>query len=111
MLLLVGSENAGVGFADGMKVLRRGGRALDAVDRTRNVEDGLDAARGGDGDLAECRRTIGVLRLGCCWRGEKQQASRGGDAKKAAASVWEDWLALTALRFLVNQCSVDAPAG
>lgn len=38
-MLLVGSENAGVGFADGMKVLRRGGRALDAVEATiRRVE-------------------------------------------------------------------------
>ena len=38
-MLLVGSENAGVGFADGMRVLRRGGRALDAVEATiRKVE-------------------------------------------------------------------------
>src|SRR5262245_5434983 len=38
-MLLVGSENAGVGFADGMRVLRRGGRALDAVEATiRRVE-------------------------------------------------------------------------
>src|SRR5215831_5210478 len=39
MLLLVGSENAGVGFVDGMRVLRAGGRALDAVEATiRRVE-------------------------------------------------------------------------
>jgi L-asparaginase / beta-aspartyl-peptidase len=39
MLLLVGSENARVGFADGMRILRRGGRALDAVEATiRRVE-------------------------------------------------------------------------
>src|SRR5215472_2816565 len=38
-MLLVGSENAGVGFADGMRILRRGGRALDAVEATiRRVE-------------------------------------------------------------------------
>lgn len=38
-MLLVGSENAGVGFADGMRVLRAGGRALDAVEATiRRVE-------------------------------------------------------------------------
>jgi beta-aspartyl-peptidase (threonine type) len=38
-MLLVGSENAKVGFADGMRVLRRGGRALDAVEATiRRVE-------------------------------------------------------------------------
>jgi hypothetical protein len=30
-MLLAGSENAGVGFADGMRILRAGGRALDAV--------------------------------------------------------------------------------
>jgi beta-aspartyl-peptidase (threonine type) len=38
-MLLVGSENAGVGFAAGMRVLRRGGRALDAVEAViRRVE-------------------------------------------------------------------------
>jgi isoaspartyl peptidase/L-asparaginase-like protein (Ntn-hydrolase superfamily) len=38
-MLLVGSENARVGFADGMRVLRRGGRALDAVEAAiRRVE-------------------------------------------------------------------------
>jgi len=38
-MLLVGSENAGVGFADGMRVLRGGGRALDAVEAAiRRVE-------------------------------------------------------------------------
>jgi len=38
-MLLVGSENAQVGFADGMRILRRGGRALDAVEATiRQVE-------------------------------------------------------------------------
>jgi beta-aspartyl-peptidase (threonine type) len=38
-MLLVGSENAGVGFADGMRILRAGGRALDAVEATiRKVE-------------------------------------------------------------------------
>jgi beta-aspartyl-peptidase (threonine type) len=38
-MLLVGSENAAVGFADGMRILRRGGRALDAVEATiRRVE-------------------------------------------------------------------------
>lgn len=38
-MLLVGSENAGVGFADGMRVLRTGGRALDAVEAAiRRVE-------------------------------------------------------------------------
>ena len=38
-MLLVGSENAGVRFADGMRVLRAGGRALDAVEATiRRVE-------------------------------------------------------------------------
>jgi beta-aspartyl-peptidase (threonine type) len=38
-MLLVGSENAGVGFADGMRILRAGGRALDAVEATiRRVE-------------------------------------------------------------------------
>lgn len=31
-MLLVGSENARVGFADGMRLLRRGGSALDAVE-------------------------------------------------------------------------------
>ena len=30
-MLLVGSENAGVGCADGMRVLRAGGRALDGA--------------------------------------------------------------------------------
>jgi beta-aspartyl-peptidase (threonine type) len=39
MILLAGSENARVGFADGMRVLRRGGRAIDAVEATiRRVE-------------------------------------------------------------------------
>src|SRR5262245_50879674 len=39
IMLLVGSENAGYGFAEGMRVLRRGGRALDAVEATiRRVE-------------------------------------------------------------------------
>src|SRR5215468_9625625 len=33
-MLLVGSENAGVGFADGMRILRAGGPALDAVEAT-----------------------------------------------------------------------------
>ena len=38
-MLLVGSDNARVGFADGMRILRRGGRALDAVVATiRRVE-------------------------------------------------------------------------
>jgi beta-aspartyl-peptidase (threonine type) len=38
-VLLVGSENAAVGFAAGMRVLRRGGRAIDAVEATiRRVE-------------------------------------------------------------------------
>src|SRR5215471_14005403 len=38
-MLLVGSANARVGFADGMRILRRGGRALDAVEATiRRVE-------------------------------------------------------------------------
>jgi beta-aspartyl-peptidase (threonine type) len=38
-MLIVGSENAKVGFADGMRVLRRGGRALDAVEAAiRRVE-------------------------------------------------------------------------
>lgn len=38
-MLLVGSENATVGFADGMRILRRGGSALDAVEGTiRRVE-------------------------------------------------------------------------
>ena len=38
-MLLVGSDNARVGFADGMRILRRGGRALDAVEATiRRVE-------------------------------------------------------------------------
>ena len=38
-MLLVGSENAAMGFADGMRILRRGGRALDAVEATiRRVE-------------------------------------------------------------------------
>ncbi|HEV8437684.1 MAG TPA: isoaspartyl peptidase/L-asparaginase [Methylomirabilota bacterium] len=38
-MLLVGSENAAVGFPDGMRVLRRGGRALDAVEAAiRRVE-------------------------------------------------------------------------
>ena len=38
-MLLVGSENAGVGFADGMRVLRAGGRALVAVEAAiRRVE-------------------------------------------------------------------------
>jgi L-asparaginase / beta-aspartyl-peptidase len=33
-MLLVGSDNARVGFADGMRILHRGGRALDAVEAT-----------------------------------------------------------------------------
>ena len=38
-MLLLGSENAAVGFADGMRILRRGGRAMDAVEATiRQVE-------------------------------------------------------------------------
>lgn len=38
-MLLVGSENAEVGFADGMRILRTGGRALDAVEAViRRVE-------------------------------------------------------------------------
>src|SRR5262249_43488850 len=38
-MLLVGSENARVGFADGMRILRAGGPALDAVEATiRKVE-------------------------------------------------------------------------
>src|SRR5438093_5078292 len=38
-MLGVGSENAGVGFADGLRVLRAGGRALDAVESAiRRVE-------------------------------------------------------------------------
>jgi beta-aspartyl-peptidase (threonine type) len=38
-MLLVGSENARVGFADGMRVLRRGGAAIDAVEAAiRQVE-------------------------------------------------------------------------
>src|SRR5262245_25942296 len=38
-MLLVGSENAGVGFAEGMCILRAGGPALDAVEATiRRVE-------------------------------------------------------------------------
>jgi beta-aspartyl-peptidase (threonine type) len=38
-MLLVGSENAAVGFPDGMRILRRGGRALDAVEAAiRRVE-------------------------------------------------------------------------
>ena len=38
-MLLVGSENARVGFADGMQTLRRGGSALDAVEAAvRRVE-------------------------------------------------------------------------
>jgi beta-aspartyl-peptidase (threonine type) len=41
-MLLVGSENAGVGFADGMRILRRGGRAMAAVEATiRQVEANL----------------------------------------------------------------------
>jgi beta-aspartyl-peptidase (threonine type) len=38
-MLLVGSENASVGFADGMRVLRRGGAAMEAVEAAiRRVE-------------------------------------------------------------------------
>ena len=38
-MLLVGSDNAQVGFADGMRILHRRGRALDAVEATiRRVE-------------------------------------------------------------------------
>ncbi|MBI3536326.1 MAG: N(4)-(beta-N-acetylglucosaminyl)-L-asparaginase [Chloroflexi bacterium] len=38
-MILVGSHNANVGFADGMKILRAGGSALDAVEATiRAVE-------------------------------------------------------------------------
>jgi L-asparaginase / beta-aspartyl-peptidase len=38
--MLVGSDNARAGFADGMRILRRGGRALDAVEATiRRVEE------------------------------------------------------------------------
>ena len=38
-MLLVGSENAGVGFADAMRILRAGGQALDAVEAAiRRVE-------------------------------------------------------------------------
>ena len=38
-MLLVGSANANIGFADGMKILRAGGSALDAVEATiRAVE-------------------------------------------------------------------------
>ena len=39
-LLLVGSTNAGIGFDDGMEILRRGGSAVDAVVSTiRRVEE------------------------------------------------------------------------
>ncbi len=42
-MLLIGSTNASVGFADGMKILRDGGRALDAVEATiRAVESNPD---------------------------------------------------------------------
>jgi beta-aspartyl-peptidase (threonine type) len=37
LMLLVGSTNANVGFADGMKILRAGGSALDAVEATIRV--------------------------------------------------------------------------
>ncbi|MBI3912840.1 MAG: N(4)-(beta-N-acetylglucosaminyl)-L-asparaginase [Chloroflexi bacterium] len=42
-MLLIGSTNANVGFADGMKILRAGGSALDAVEATiRAVEANPD---------------------------------------------------------------------
>jgi isoaspartyl peptidase/L-asparaginase-like protein (Ntn-hydrolase superfamily) len=51
-MLLVGSDNARVGFADGMRILRRGGRALDAVEATiRRVEANLDDHSVGLGGL------------------------------------------------------------
>src|SRR5262245_57826487 len=51
-MLLVGSENARVGFADGMRILRRGGRALDAVEATiRRVESNPDDHSVGLGGL------------------------------------------------------------
>ena len=69
-MLLVGSENAGVGLADGMRILRAGGRALDAVEATiRRVESnpadhsvgygGLPNIPGG-GRARRCAR--GILR-------------------------------------------------
>ena len=51
-MLLVGSDNARVGFADGMRILRRGGRALDAVEATiRRVEANLEDHSVGLGGL------------------------------------------------------------
>jgi L-asparaginase / beta-aspartyl-peptidase len=51
-MLLVGSENAGVGFADGMQILRAGGRALDAVEAVfRRVESNPDDHSVGYGGL------------------------------------------------------------
>src|SRR6266849_10382458 len=42
-MLLIGSTNAKVGFADGMKILRAGGSALDALEATiRAVESNPD---------------------------------------------------------------------
>lgn len=50
--LLVGSTNAGVGFAEAMELLRRGGRALDAVEvAVRAVEENLDDHSVGIGGL------------------------------------------------------------
>src|SRR5262245_673095 len=51
-MLLVGSENAGAGFADGIRILRAGGRALDAVEATiRRVEGNPDDHSVGYGGL------------------------------------------------------------
>ncbi len=51
-MLLVGSTNANVGFADGMKILRAGGSALDAVEATiRAVESNPEDHSVGYGGL------------------------------------------------------------
>ena len=51
-MLLVGSENARAGFADGMRVLRRGGAAIDAVEAAiRRVEANPDDHSVGYGGL------------------------------------------------------------
>jgi beta-aspartyl-peptidase (threonine type) len=58
-MLLVGSENAAIGFADGMRILRAGGRALDAVEATiRRVESNPADHSVGYGGLPNIRGDV-----------------------------------------------------
>lgn len=60
-MLLIGSVNAGIGFADGMEILRAGGSALDAVEAViRAVESNPDDHSVGYGGLPNI---LGVVEL------------------------------------------------